>query len=238
MKLIIVGSSSSGNGYALQSDSGEIMLIEAGVPIKEVKRAIGYKTSKVVGCIVSHIHTDHAKYSEEYIRAGITVMSNSDVASRIYGVEVLSEGSTYDFGPFSVTPFSIEHDVPNFGYLVHINGFGSIFFATDCYNLHKCIKGCSCYLMECNYEDALLNKAVSEGKTVPSQANRIRLSHMSLAHAADFLQQCAAEQSAKHIVLIHGSSRHLNPDVAVNTFQRVFGIPTYYAKAGLKIELI
>ena len=30
MKLIISGSSSKGNSYALQSDSGEILLIEAG----------------------------------------------------------------------------------------------------------------------------------------------------------------------------------------------------------------
>lgn len=54
MKLIIIGSSSQGNSYAIQSDSGEILLIEAVVPLKEVKKAIGYKTSKVVGCIISH----------------------------------------------------------------------------------------------------------------------------------------------------------------------------------------
>ena len=73
MKLIIIGSSSKGNSYALQSDSGEILLIEAGIPLKEVKRAIGYKTSKVVGCITSHVHSDHAKYIPEYLKAGISV---------------------------------------------------------------------------------------------------------------------------------------------------------------------
>lgn len=238
MKLIIIGSSSSGNSYALRSDSGEILLIEAGVPIKEVKKAIGYETIKVVGCIVSHVHTDHAKYIPEYLRAGINVSSNSEVAERYLGVDTMYEDSTFRFGDFSVIPFEIEHDAKNFGYLIYRKGYGSIFFATDCYNLHHIIKGCRTYLMECNYDDALLGKAIQDGKTIPSQADRIRLSHMSQTHAVEFLQRCEAEKSAKQIVLIHGSSRHLNPEASVSKFQQVLGIPTYYAKRGLQICLM
>ncbi len=238
MRLIIIDSSSSGNAYALQSDSGEILLIEAGVPIKEVKRAIGYKTRDVVGCIVSHVHTDHAKYIPDYMRAGIDVSSNDEVAEKFLGVDVVSEDITFRFGEFYVTPFLVDHDVKDFGYLIYHPEYGSLFFATDCYNLHHIVKGCRTYLMECNYEDSLLEKATHEVKTTIMQADRIRLSHMNLTHAVDFLQQCEAEKSAKQIVLIHGSSRHLNPDVAVVKFQQVLGIPTYYAKAGLKIDLM
>lgn len=92
--------------------------------------------------------------------------------------------------------------------------------------------------MECNYEDGLLDKAVAEGKTTRSQADRVRLSHMSLAHSIEYLNECYAANSAKQIILIHGSARHLNPIVAVNKFQQVIGVPTYYAKSGKIINLI
>ena len=238
MKLIITGSSSAGNSYALRADSGEILLLEAGVPIKEVKRAIGYKTSKVLGCIASHVHQDHAKYIPDYIKAGISVSSNDEVAAKYLGVDTMYEGITFQLGGFSVTPFLVEHDVKNFGYLIRHEEMKTLFFATDCYNLHQIIKGCRTYLMECNYEDGLLEKAVNEGKTIASQADRIRLSHMSLAHGIQFLQQCEADKSAKQIILIHGSSRHLNPEKAVSKFQQVLGIPTFYAKAGMEINLM
>lgn len=237
MKLIISGSSSQGNSYALQSDSGEILLIEAGIPLKEVKRAIGYKTSKVVGCITSHVHSDHAKYIPEYLKAGISVSSNDEVAEKYPGVDTMSENITFRFGNFGVTPFEVQHDAKNFGYLIHEPSYGTIFFATDCYNLNFVIQGCNTYLAECNYSDELLDKAVAEGKTPRSQADRVRLSHMSLEHAVSWLQDCKAERSAHQIILIHGSARHLNPTKAVNKFQQVFGIPVYYGQKGLEINL-
>ena len=61
---------------------------------------------------------------------------------------------------------------------------------------------------------------------------------MSLEHAVSWLQDCKAEQSAHQIILIHGSARHLNPIIAVNKFQQVIGVPTYYAKSGEIINLI
>ena len=91
--------------------------------------------------------------------------------------------------------------------------------------------------MECNYEDGLLDKAVAEGKTARSQADRVRLSHMSLVHSIEYLNECYAANTANQIILIHGSARHLYPALAVNKFQQVLGIPTYYAEKGLVVNL-
>lgn len=49
------GSGSSGNGYALITDD-EILLLECGVPAKEMLQAIDYQTEKAVGCLISHEH--------------------------------------------------------------------------------------------------------------------------------------------------------------------------------------
>lgn len=237
MKLIIIGSSSKGNSYALQAESGEILLLEAGVSLKEVNMSIGYNLSKVVGCLVSHIHADHSKFVRDLIKNCIDVYSNEEVAGKHCGVRCVFPDLSYHYGGFSVTPFKVEHDALNYGYLIHHQECGSIFFATDCYNLKFAIRGCSTYLAECNYDDAIMRKAISDGKTPASQADRVRLSHMSLEHCASWLQDCEAEKSAKQIVLIHGSSRHLNPELAVNKVQQVIGVPTWYAKKGLEIEL-
>ena len=120
MKLIVIGSSSKGNSYALQAESGEILLLEAGVPLKEVKKAIGYKTEKVVGVLVSHIHGDHCKYIKDYIKACLGVYSNIEVADKHFGVKnVPTDNMTFWCGDFYVTPFKVEHDVINYGYLIH-----------------------------------------------------------------------------------------------------------------------
>lgn len=55
MLMRTISSGSQGNSYALIGDS-EILLIEAGVSLMEVKRNIDFQISKVVGCVISHEH--------------------------------------------------------------------------------------------------------------------------------------------------------------------------------------
>ena len=46
MKLKCLGSGSSGNCYILESDT-EALIIEAGLPLKEVKIALGFKRGTI-----------------------------------------------------------------------------------------------------------------------------------------------------------------------------------------------
>ncbi len=55
MLLKCIASGSKGNSYALISDK-EILLIEAGVRFREVKKHIDFQVSKIVGCLISHEH--------------------------------------------------------------------------------------------------------------------------------------------------------------------------------------
>lgn len=55
MQLKVIGSSSAGNAYALESE-GEILLLEAGMKMAEVKKCIDFNMQKVVGVCVSHSH--------------------------------------------------------------------------------------------------------------------------------------------------------------------------------------
>ena len=55
VKLRVISSSSMGNAYAIDTSS-EILLLEAGVKMAEVKRCINYRLNDVVGVVLSHAH--------------------------------------------------------------------------------------------------------------------------------------------------------------------------------------
>ena len=55
MKLIVIGSSSSGNGYILKGKN-QSLIIECGKPFKEVKKCLNFNTREIVGVVISHAH--------------------------------------------------------------------------------------------------------------------------------------------------------------------------------------
>lgn len=153
------------------------------------------------------------------------------------GTIVAYNGATYAFGAYRVTAMTVEHDVECFAYLVYHPEMGTLFFATDCYNLHQVIKGVTHYLIEANYSDEKLNEKILQGRTTPQMADRVRLSHMSLQHCVEYLRMSEAGKTAKTIVLIHGSSRHLDKEIAEKRVASAFGVATFVAESGLEVLL-
>lgn len=54
VKLHIVSSSSRGNGYLLEAN-GEQLIIECGVPAKEIFKLLNWRIGSVRGCLTSHL---------------------------------------------------------------------------------------------------------------------------------------------------------------------------------------
>lgn len=55
MLLKINATGSSGNNYHIKYND-EILLLDAGLPIKDIKKAIDFDIGSVVGCVVTHKH--------------------------------------------------------------------------------------------------------------------------------------------------------------------------------------
>ena len=53
--LLYSGIGSSGNSYALRTDT-ETLLLDAGMPIKDIKRMCGWNIRDISGCVVTHEH--------------------------------------------------------------------------------------------------------------------------------------------------------------------------------------
>lgn len=240
MRLIVVNSNSTGNGYALDSGK-EILLLEAGCKMADVKRAIDYRLADVVGCIVTHEHGDHCKHATEYAKFGVDVYGPQDIADKKQfpydKYHPMIAEKTYHIGDFDVVPFANHHDVPIFGYLIRHKDMNTMLFSTDSYKIGMTLRGVSHFLIEANYSDAILKENVWNGNINKAQADRIMLSHMSLDYCIKYLQDCEAEKSAKTIILCHLSERNSHPDLFQKAVAGALGVPCYVAHKGLVVDL-
>lgn len=238
MDLIVLGSSSKGNCYIL--DSGEeALILEAGVSIKAVKEALGFNIRKVVGCCITHQHNDHAGHIRQYVSLFRTlalpeVWKAKGIHDRhAYDVE---SGQTYKIGNFILMPFLVEHDVPCVGYLIHHPSMGLLLFATDTSTLDINVPKMRHILVECNYSVSALRRAIEEHRTDESQVARLAKSHMEFATTKAFLQRNDLSDVSE-IVLIHLSANNSDCDKFVSEIQSMTGKPTYAAHGGMRIEL-
>ncbi len=56
MILRTIATGSKGNSHALISDSGEILLLDAGAKLSDIKRGINYRVSDIKAVLISHNH--------------------------------------------------------------------------------------------------------------------------------------------------------------------------------------
>ena len=53
-----INSGSVGNSYALEIN-GKYLLLDCGVPYKQIAQALDFKMTSIVGCLLTHEHGDH-----------------------------------------------------------------------------------------------------------------------------------------------------------------------------------
>lgn len=214
MNLNILGSSSSGNCYIFENET-EALILEAGITAKRVKMALGFNLSKVVGCLISHEHGDHAKHAHELGKLGITAYASAGTIEAIgstYRTHVLKPKVKHLIGGFTVLPFPVEHDVREpFGYLIHHPDMGNVLFATDTYFLQYTFAGLNNILIEANYALDILDEKVAKGSVHIAQRQRVLTSHMDIETCKEVLKANDLS-TVNNIVLIHLSDS--NSDAA------------------------
>lgn len=239
MILKVLGSSSSGNCYILDNGN-EALIIEAGIRFLDVKKALGFQIRKVVGCLITHQHNDHAKYIKSMADCGFYVLALPEVleAKGVSGsrVKALELGKGYKFGNFRVAPFAACHDVPCVGYLIDHPETGRIMFLTDSYMCEYLFPGLNHVLIECNYSDRKLIESINAGHTLPSQRNRLLTSHMELETCKGILKANDLS-NVSNIILLHLSENNGDEPVFTSEIQKATGKVVYVAKPGLTIHL-
>lgn len=222
MKMTCLGSGSAGNCYLLHNET-ECLVIEAGLPFREVKKALDFDISKIVGLLVTHEHGDHAAHIQEYIKAGIPVMA----PSLGYVPGQLSAVSK----PFAVRTFPLVHDVDCTGFLVEHQEIGRLLFATDTEYIRYRFKKLNHIMIECNYNQELLRDSYHQGLQ-----DRIKLTHMELQTCKDFIVANKGNQ-LKSVCLMHLSDHTSNEKLFQTEVRELVQCPVYVADRGLEYEL-
>lgn len=234
MKLKVLASGSKANCYIIENKKS-ILILEAGIPFKEVKKAIDFNVSKIIGVIVSHEHGDHSRYIPEYLRDQIPVYGPEKVA-KIYKTKIVRHKKTFQVDDFKIMPFELKHDARCLGYLIYHPEAGNILFAIDTYYVPYKFKGLNHILVEVNYSKDILNENVSKGITPFIQYKRVLSSHMELETAKKMLR---ANDLSKvvNIVLLHLSDKNSDAKLFKKEIESVTGRPVYIADKGLEISL-
>lgn len=239
MKLRVLGSSSNGNCYVLDN-GGEALIIEAGVKFTEVKKALDFNLSKVVGCIISHQHGDHAKYIKAMVDCGFYTLALPEVwaAKQLFGQRTIAivPYKGYKLGNFKIVPFPACHDVPCVGYLIEHPACGRLLFLTDSCMCENTFKGLDNIMVECNYSHKSLVKAIKEGRTPLSQRERLLTSHMELGTCKEFLTANDLTNVA-NIVLLHLSENNSDEPYFVSEIERQTGKMVYAAYPGMVLDI-
>lgn len=216
IKIQSIASSSRGNCYRLISGNSQL-LIECGIPLAKIKKAINYELGKIDGCLISHEHGDHAMSYRQLAEAGVTVYMTKGTAlalrAGLAGVSILFPGEARRIGGFGVLPIATQHDAAEpVGYLI-VDGDEKVLFATDTYFLPYKFHGLTQIMIECNYDLNVLQANISAGVVSEKQARRLLHSHMSIENTITFLRMQNLSQ-VKHIWLLHGSAANGSADFA------------------------
>lgn len=236
MILRVISTGSQGNCYILENDS-EILILECGVNIKEIKRYLNFNTSKVVGLLLTHSHSDHSKSCTNVLELGIRIHALEETFKALninnhHNSIAILPLKKFTLGGFSIIPFEVKHDVPIVNYLIEHNDTGVFCFITDTFYSPYRFNGLNNLIIEANFcEDIIDAKLKFDRKFL---RDRVLKSHLSIQKCIDLLN--ANDLTAvNNIVLIHLSDSNSNEIEFQKKVQEATGKNTIIARNGLDI---
>lgn len=237
MELLVLGSSSSGNGYIIQSDD-EAIILDAGIHPSKAKQALSFNTEKVKGCFVTHAHGDHAKYVGLYEKT-FPVYANRHVieTKKLRQTTEAKAGKGIRVGSFKILPFKAFHDIPCLGYYIHHPDMGFLLFLTDSFMTENRFKEVNHMLVECNYSDTALQAAIDRGDTHIAMRRRLMTTHMELDTVAKFISSHDLSNTY-NIILIHLSRFNSDRKEFTEKLTKTTGKTIMIAEAGMKMDLL
>jgi len=230
MRLIILGSGSSGNSLYIESGETRV-LVDVGLSAKETARrmsAVNLDPTALTGIVITHEHSDHVKGLSVFARTtGVPVYISEQTlaackagpmlkdADRIPLGQLIQSSSPFQIGELDFYPFNIPHDgVDTFAFTVQARGI-KVGIVTDLGYVSNLVaervRGCDLLIMESNHDIEML-KAGPYPWTL-KQRVMSRLGHLSNEEMGRFLRE-DFDGRAHHIVLAHLSRTTNHPEIA------------------------
>lgn len=235
MDFIPIASSSRGNCYLLESPGVPSLLIEAGIPVKAIREALGFTLSDIAGCLISHEHGDHSKGVKDLLKAGVDCYMSMGTAKALEVEEhhrVLDiRGDDLPFAlvdrPFEwkIIPFSLEHDAAEpLGFFIFAPDGDRLLFIPDTAYVRNRFGGINILAIEANYVADQLSENIQTGTVPASLGHRVRRNHMSLDSVIAMLRANDLSR-CREIWLLHLSDDNSDEARMIREVQAATGIP-------------
>lgn len=217
MKLKCIATGSTGNCYTLTSSSGETLILDCGIPIKEIKKGLDWNVKDVVGVLCTHKHLDHSKSVEDFEAMGIP----------IFAPYLGDSCKSINMGEFTVKPFDLTTidgswthtnadgtPCPIFGFLITHKEIGRMLYVTDCELIKWKFKDINHILLGVNYDKDLIDRD-NTGK-----ANHVFRGHLSIDTACDFVKANHSD-SLQNVIMCHLSDENSDRDSFIEKMKKV-----------------
>lgn len=240
MNLHILGSNSFGNCYILESRT-EALIVEAGVRMADVKKALRWQMNKVVGCVVTHEHNDHAGHVAEMVATGVRVLALQEVFNT-HGLagkpftKAVEPFKGYRIGGFLLQPVPVQHDVPCVGWIIQHADMGKLLFITDTVTFGYRVDGLNVVMIEANYADDIVAENIANGSMPEAMRPRLLNSHMEIGQTKAILADHDLTD-VNAIVLVHLSDGNADEERFIREVQEQTGKTVYAANAGMTIDI-
>lgn len=237
MRLHVISSSSVGNCYLFTDDGGNTLIVEGGVHFREIKKALGFDLSKVVGLCFTHEHGDHCKGVAKAAEAGIDIWATAGTLSALgyqhHRFNPMKLGTVYNIGPFDVLPFKTHHNTAEpCGFLIRHKEMGNTLFLTDTTFCSYTFPDLTNILIEANYSQEIIDRSLSDKRFL---RDRVIEDHMSIETCLLTLKANDLRK-VNNIVLIHLSDRNSDAKLFQKMIERETGKTVTIAEPGLIIE--
>ena len=232
MQIDVLASSSLGNAYIV-SDGVTSILLDAGIPYKELQVKSDFKINEVAACLVTHCHMDHARAVKDLVQNAIDVYGLFETlamlgvtANYLHRTHFVKPLEAFTVNTFEILPITMHHDCPCVGYMVYSEVTNErLFFATDTYKITVNPQGIDYLILEINYQKEIVNNLVNEGKMEASIRARLLFSHFELSKALNWLKRIDKSR-LKRIYVAHLSNGHSNAEEIKNAVIVETGVPT------------
>lgn len=208
MEIIPIASSSNGNCYYI-SDGSSHLMIECGIRIDKIAKAIPVNLTELNGCLISHEHKDHSLSASKLLRychifASKGTLEELSIESYKYKQHEIKHNQALRIGTFAVIGFNVQHDAKEpLGYLIYSETTKEkLLFATDTFYIQSKFAKLNYIMIECNYAKEILKKNIDGGKIPKVVAKRLYSSHFELENVKEFLKANDLSQ-VKAIYLMH-----------------------------------
>lgn len=243
MILNCLGSGSSGNCYLLSTET-ETLVLDCGLPIREIKKGLDWDISKVVGVLCSHVHTDHSKAVKDFENMGIPVfkpyigkwkMAEMDRHYPTYYGKRTRDFKVFEFDMTDKNNRFMHtnndgSECPCYGFLIEHEDMGKMLYITDTELVKWRFSGINHILISCNYQ----KKYISDS----AKRTHVLRGHMELETVKDFIRENKSN-ALRTVILCHLSSDSANPEECLSEVQKVAGegVKCVCASEGETVEL-